>query len=285
MSSSDDEDEGEVEMVDVNFINIPEQIGDVDNVDRLSTITRCLLYTCSQSVSAVVVKLLEIWGSPDYDGKAFNITLSKPGITVADEVSAFTVKRTCLKTLDPLIEPGYITFKNKLSVKSQIFSKHIRGYSFNVLSLDDALEIAKERYNAAIVRRRGALSLHQAIRRRFNTVVVALVSDPKEKHERKIVKRKVRELVEGDNCKGVIIWSIDEAATDYNIGGYYDMVFRCGESAESQALYDARKEHASQHVWGKRELHFDDEDDFLRVAREKIHAKGSNGHHKKRKKN
>jgi hypothetical protein len=284
LSSSEDEDEVKVGD-DVNLIGIPSELGEVADEDKLSTITRCLWYTCTQSAVAVIVKLLEIWGSPNYDGEAFRITLSRPGLCMTEEISTFTMRKSCLEKLESLIEPGYIIFEGKLSVRTRTFSRLVRGYAFKVLSLDDALEIAKKRYNTAITRRRQMLRINQTLRRRINTVVVALVADPKERNEQKAVKRKIRDL-QGDNCKKTIIKLIHTADADYDIGDYYDMVFCCGKSVESHTLYNARKKRASQNVWADKESHFEDEDAFFAIVKNEINSKdaGNRGRPKKRKK-
>ena len=278
-SSSSDEEEDDDDVLQVECtVDIPEEIDEVPHEERASVVLKCLLYTCTKDEIPVILKLHEKWSSLDYDEKGFEVKVSKAGSIMCSEYQFRTYHNMSIqKILSTLIDAGYIKYSHKVaesSATNTMFDRKTRFDVFKVISLDDAVKIAKEQFNSALDLRKKKHSMYMArTYKRQNVYTVALIADRSDQEKRRSLSRKIKRIEKTPDFKKIEVELLDDPERDNINKYYYDAVIRCGDGTKTRLLFDARKKRAAESFWGKYETHLDDNDEDLLVDTIKNEAK------------
>lgn len=242
-----------------------------DETDTLEVLSRSLILTMPSIVHLVILDMIRIWSSGDYDEKGFTISVSKLALSTYGTKNTILRKKKMDVIMNPLVELGYLSFFGKKKTAPGIdLSRRVHWeYLYKVVSKKVAIKIAIGAANALFeTSRKKSLDSHY-ITLRQRRFFVGLICDRNSSYQMRPIRKKIDSITMGKS-KVVSILSIQKADSAALGGGYFDAIYLIGSEEYSKNIYMERIEYAKKGGFEKRELMFQKEDEFLSHIESKV---------------
>lgn len=256
-------------------IHRSKEIEEVEEGTEYETLSKCFLSTMHGAPGIIVHELLSMWSKPEYADSGFQFSVGKTSIlSHGPEKTGYYVNTTSVDNImRPFVDAGYIEFHFRVrNGKAATKGGSSWVYTYKAVSMVDALQVAKKEFNQQVRSSNVALNNLLNVRMRATSVTVGIISDPRAGRQKSQIKKRLKAIGK-DRDKSLFFNFMTSAETNPLKGGYYDAVFVVGKTQGARQVFEARKEMAKRKKLDKKEMAFDNEDEFIEYVDARLNKK------------